>query len=317
MATLDQSVRATLKAFLLPPASPPRLNQADEGLRQAFIREGLWGMLCQQQNWRPEYMLEMGRQGRWLDLLHELDQELAKRNASAVVFKGGSAISGLYPGLALRPLSDLDLWVDEHAAHVFAELGFQTVSARPHVMARGQFRLDLHQHPLGRQGQVFAWNLSRARAAAIPLGAHGGLYRFQAEDETLVALLHAGKHGYSRMIWLADLALLLQRCRPEQLRAILKEAEAGRYLHYARWMLREESGLHAADWAGSIRINPFERWFLEGCLRRRPSSRAGMLLPLLSLRSPRRAARYLWSALRPKADQSLWQRWTELWQPAP
>lgn len=71
MATLDQSVRATLKAFLLPPASLPSLKQADQGLRQAFILEGLWGMLCQQQNWRPEYVLELGSQGRWLDLVED------------------------------------------------------------------------------------------------------------------------------------------------------------------------------------------------------------------------------------------------------
>lgn len=311
--------RATLRRFLRPESPIPELQGPNQRLRLAFHHEGLWGILCQQQDWKEEYLQELGRQGRWLDLLHEIDQALARHGARAFVFKGGSAICGLYPGLGQRPLSDLDLWADdESVALILEQLGFRIVSQNPRVMARGPFRLDLHQHPLGRQGHAFGWNLQRARSQGIPLSPAAGIMRFSLEDETLIALLHAGKHGYSRSIWLADLGLLLDRCAPERLRPLLVEAGAQRYLSYARWMLCQEAQILAAEWAGPLRLNAWERWFLEGCCRRRPSWRAGMLLPLFSIRSPRRAFGYLWRALRPKARQSLWQRGLELlWAPAP
>lgn len=272
-----------------------------------LFREGLLGMACRQRGLKELYLEAVGREHRWRSLLRKLDEGLAHHGQHALVFKGGSALGHLYPASGLRPLSDLDLVVEPTVESALKDLGFSTLSGYPWVMANGAFQLDLHVHPLGRHCYAFPWNLQRARQLSAPLSERRGLFRFQSEDEMVLALLHAGKHAYSRLIWLADIHLLLPRCEPELLRQRLREAGAERYLDYARWLLAQLQGEPGPS------LNALEKKLLRLCLQRRAPETLGMLLPLLSMRSLPRALNYLRHCLRPQNSEGYSARVRDLW----
>ena len=296
--------RQALKNFLEDsPATSLPLTASEEN---ELFREGLLGIACRQRQLKEAFMEGVAREFRWRELLDELDAALAGQGRHALVFKGGALLGKLYP-TGSRPVSDLDLLGDEHLPAVLESLGFQSLDGHSWIWRRGLFQLDLHQHPLGRLQYAFPWDLRRARQLSQPLTERRGLFRFQREDETLIALIHAGKHAYSRFIWLADIQLLLKQCRPQQLDSILVEAQATRYLTYARWLLAQVADRPAPA------LSPLERLLLQLCLRRATSESLGMLLPLLSISSPRRALHYMWQCLRPQNGGDWSLRARELW----
>lgn len=277
--------------------------------RLELFREGLLEIAAYQRGGRQTVLEGAAREFRWRGLLDELDQALGRAGARAVVFKGGAALEGLYPRCGLRPLSDLDLVCEPHVPPLLESLGFVAAPRHPWVYTRDGFQLDLHAHPLSRLRHAFRWDLRRAMQRSLPRSACHGLYRFQTEDELLVALIHAGKHAYSRWIWLVDIALLLQRCDPDRLEGLLRDAGALRYLDYARWLLTTVQGQEQSG----PRLSLLERTFLRACLHRRASESWGMLLPLLSIRSPRQALYYLRGALASPHGKDWRTRARELW----
>ena len=296
--------RDTLCAFLEGTPTPAELTPEQE---RDLFREGLLEMAYYQRGDKGNFLRGVAREFRWRELVQEIDRELARQQRQAIVFKGGSALGYLYPNSGLRPVSDLDLLGDEQLAPLLVGLGFRTAPGQPWILHRGAFQVDLHVHPLGRQRFAFPWDLSRAIRLRQSLSPQGGLFRFQPEDETLIALIHAGKHAYSRWIWLADIHLLLGRCRPDCLGQILREAKAERYLGYAQWLLAQIQGKPVPSLSG------LEQKLLRLCLQRRASESLGMLLPLFSISSPWRATHYLWHCLRPQFQQGWQQRLRELW----
>lgn len=297
--------RDTLVRFLSGQAGGAAHWSADEEIQ--LLREGMLELACRQGQHKQRSLEAAARELRWRDLLDELDRALAENGARTIVFKGGALLGRLHP-IGMRPLSDLDLLAAPQLEPVLLKLGFRHAEGEPWILRRGAFQLDLHQHPLGRHHHAFGWDLRRATQCSLPLTQRQGLYRFTFEDETTIALLHAGKHAYSRWIWLADLHLMLTQCQPGRLAAILKEAGGQRYLLYARWLLA-----HLANQPPPP-INPLERRLLEICLQRRASESLGMLLPLLSIRSPARARRYLWHSLKPQGQDSWRARFHQLWR---
>ncbi|MFN8607157.1 MAG: nucleotidyltransferase family protein [Vulcanimicrobiota bacterium] len=279
----------------------------DEQAETHLLKEGMLELALRQTGQKERFLQSVAREYRWRELLAELDEALAGWGCHALVFKGGAALGHLYPSSGLRPISDLDLLGEPDLPERLTRLGFRAVAEEPWIMHRGAFQLDLHQHPLGRQRFAFCWDLARAIQCSLPLSQHRGLFRFSLEDETVVALIHAGKHAYSRYIWLADIHLLLQRCCPERLGQVLREARAERYLVYAVWLLQSIRG-------GRLpKLKHLEKRALDLCLRRQASESLGMLLPLLSSNSFPRSARYLWHSLKPQQEASWRQRLGKLW----
>lgn len=299
-----QTARDTLVHFLQGTCARGPLS---EDQQRELFREGMLGLACRQRGLKEELLRAVGREYRWRALLEELDQALAEAGQRAIVFKGGATLGHLYPGSGLRPLSDLDLVAGRECEEVLCGLGFETLTRHPWVMTRSGFQLDLHQHPLSRHQHVFPWDLRRAGQLSLPLTEKHGLFRYRLEDETVLCLLHAGKHAYSRFIWLADLHLLLPRCQPEVLRERLREARAERYLDYARWLLANLTG------QARPRLSRLEEGLLELCLNRQTSESLGMILPLAWPRSWPRAGRYLWHCLRPQSGRDWRRRLAELY----
>ena len=289
--------RETLKRFLNDDPVPARPLTAPE--ERELFREGLLGIACRQLQLKEAFLEGAAREFRWRELRAELDQTLAEQGRHAIIFKGGAALGRLYPGSGLRPVSDLD--------PILTSLKFTPVEGQNWIWRRGQYQLDIHDHPLSRHRYAFPWDLRRAVQQSEPISERAGLFRFQVEDETLISLIHAGKHAYSRMIWLADIHFLLQRCRPERLREILHEARAHKYLGYARWLLARINGTAAP------RPGILEERLLHLCLQRATSESLGMLLPLLSISSPQQALHYMWHCLRPQNGADWNTRAREFW----
>lgn len=288
--------RQIFQQFLLDkPASPRSLSPQEEA---ELASEGLLEIANQKLLRREAHLQGAARELGWRALLQELDKALAAQRSQAIVFKGGAALGRLYQ-TGQRPLSDLDLLGDEHLPAVLRSLNFAPVSENSWIWGRGRYLLDTHQHPLGRLQHAFGWNLRRAWQQSEPLSQRRGLFRFTTEDEMVVALVHAGKHAYSRLIWLADIHLLLERCQPQRLKARLLESGAGSFLRYSHWLLAHLSDRPEA----APRLNRLDRALLELCLQRKTSESLGMLLPLLVTAWPCPALPYLWRCLRPQEDE--------------
>jgi hypothetical protein len=166
--------------------------------------------------------------GRVLDALHTVA-------IPAIVLKGPAVGRSLYPSRQLRPFTDIDLVVqDGHEAsaaraleaHGYTEVPFEAETARQahagHVHEGGEFHrvfvagqgnvsrtVELHTDPL-QLGLRPACEAGRWQRA-VPVPDVPRALMLGPEDQLVQLAVHAHKHGFSRLIWLKDLDLLLRR----------------------------------------------------------------------------------------------------------
>jgi hypothetical protein len=174
---------------------------------------------------------------------------LHARDIATLVLKGPVLAGSLYIDPTYRPYRDLDLCVRRNAldaaAGVLEHLGFAEVPYEAEVArnafaaagAEGQFHrmfldsgrralIELHADPL-QLGLLPAAEDDRW-ARALPAPQFGPSAFVLSNDDELVHLcVHAHKHGFSRLIWLKDLDLLI-RSRDERIDWRLVESVAGR-----------------------------------------------------------------------------------------
>jgi len=207
---------------------------------------------------RRVYYESAARNVLLFDALDELTAALASRGVRPVLLKGADFATSLYPSAALRPMSDLDLWVAAEevtlAESALASLGYRPAvpemtqglarairHARLYVSGtRGDVAVDLHWSLVGhdtdrRAPPSLDWFRSRTRhsrldptASLLYLAAH---MKLQHYDERIP------------LIWLSDFYLLSQR--PEM------EWEA---LFTAARSFRWEAGLAATAAEVSARL---------------------------------------------------------------
>jgi hypothetical protein len=150
----------------------------------------------------------------------------------AIVLKGPVLSRLVYPEPNLRPYSDIDLTVREpdelrvvetllglgleevpyaaeidrltHADHVHGGGAFHRVFTAP----TGGVTVELHLDPLqmGLRPTREAARWERAR----PLDALPGALMLSPEDQIIQLSVHVHKHGFSRLIWLKDIDLLVR-----------------------------------------------------------------------------------------------------------
>jgi hypothetical protein len=174
---------------------------------------------------------------------------LHARDITTLVLKGPVLARSLYADPTLRPYRDLDLCVRRNAldaaADVIEHLGFAEVPYEAEVArsafaaagAEGQFHrmfldsrrralIELHTDPL-QLGLLPAAEDDRwSRAVAAPQFGPGA-FVLSDDDELVHLCVHAHKHGFSRLIWLKDLDLLI-RSRDGRIDWRLVESVAGR-----------------------------------------------------------------------------------------
>ena len=206
---------------------------------------------------RKAYYESAARNVLLFDALDELTAALASRGVRPVLLKGADFATSLYPSAALRPMSDLDLWVAPEevtlAESALASLGYRPGApdmtpgltrairhARLYVSeARDDIAIDLHWslvgHDTDRRAPSLDWFRSRTRhsrldptASLLYLAAH---MKLQHYDDRIP------------LIWLSDFYLLSQR--PEM------EWEA---LFTAARSFRWETGLAATAAEVSTRL---------------------------------------------------------------
>ncbi|GAC1658434.1 MAG: hypothetical protein NVS9B1_18310 [Candidatus Dormibacteraceae bacterium] len=166
---------------------------------------------------------EIGRRNLRLAaaLLAAIDT-LAGAGVTALPIKGVVLAQQLYGGLAERECADIDLLVDpdsrEVAIAALAVAGWITTpapAAAVHLIRRTQVVIELEREgvPLDLHWDLFephfAVRLAAApmRAAAVPVALAGRSLRVLADEDLVLFLaVHAAKHSWGRLLWIADLA---------------------------------------------------------------------------------------------------------------
>jgi hypothetical protein len=182
-------------------------------------------------------LLRMSAQARGLAM--QLDRELgpiaaALREASVplIVLKGPALSRTTYPTASMRPYDDLDLLVqdkdEDTAVAVMRRLGFAEIpddrendwcasagqaKETAHYHRRfcgigGRMMVELHTDPLQLGLSPMCEQARWQRAIAVP--GTPGVLTLCPTDQLVQLSVHAHKHGFSRLIWLKDLDLLLQ-----------------------------------------------------------------------------------------------------------
>jgi Uncharacterised nucleotidyltransferase len=149
----------------------------------------------------------------------------------AIVLKGPALARTIYPAGQIRPYVDLDLLVNQEqeaaAAATLAAAGFEPFPQDPEKSARtgltssaqasfhqvffggnGRAPLELHADPLqlGLRPRCESGRWQRAR----PIPGLGAALMLCPEDQLVQLSVHVHKHGFSRLIWLKDLDLLMR-----------------------------------------------------------------------------------------------------------
>jgi hypothetical protein len=170
--------------------------------------------------------------GRNVLIYHEVEAilDIFRREGFQAILLKGTALAGtVYPNIALRPMSDLDLLIRVHDLPAAQE----TLTARGYVFhpdrARGFERnfgggkmftrqtpypldIDLRWHllewPCGQQATLLAewlWNSApERRVADIPA------LVLSPEGQILHLMSHLAKHCWQRLLWFYDIAQVVR-----------------------------------------------------------------------------------------------------------
>lgn len=157
---------------------------------------------------------------------------LVAAQVPVIVLKGPALAATIYPAAGLRPYDDIDLVVqagdDDAAAAALRDCGLVEGSFDAEVRRRAhgghlhdaayhrvfrsqneQLMIELHADPL-QLGLATTCEAGRWERAQPVAGLPGALM-LGWEDQIVQLSVHAHKHGFSRLIWLKDLDLLLRR----------------------------------------------------------------------------------------------------------
>jgi len=180
---------------------------------------------------RKAYYETAARNMLLLDALDELTSALASRGVRPVVLKGADFATSLYPSAALRPMSDLDLWVAPEevtlAESALASLGYRPGApdmtpgltrairhARLYVGgAKNDVAMDLHWSLVGHDTDRRAPSLDWFRERCVDSRASKAS-RLDATASLLYLAAHMKLQHYDErapLIWLSDFYLLSQR----------------------------------------------------------------------------------------------------------
>jgi hypothetical protein len=184
---------------------------------QRLKKIGLLGMLSEPARRRLEavYYLTLQTNLKRLSILHDiLAPELP-----VVLIQGAALLVELYDDPGLRPLTDIDLWVPseakDHLLAVLNRLGFRSNPSTPGLLRNGDLLIDVHTHLLGAErirSRSFLLSQSQEEiflACRRQRWEGREILCLDERDQVIFLTLHAIKHYFERLIWLADLARLV------------------------------------------------------------------------------------------------------------
>jgi len=153
---------------------------------------------------------------------------LAEGGVEAVPYKGPALAAAVYENVALRPFADLDFMVRRAQALRAKELLLSAgyVDQVPHTEQQQRAHLrDRHEYSLMRVDEAVSadvhWALAErhfsfrldpaslwSRLSEVPLGGRA-VRTFCPEDLLLILCAHGTKHLWTRLIWISDIARLV------------------------------------------------------------------------------------------------------------
>ena len=191
------------------PALPPEIKRSLASAYAENFRRSLW------------FAAELMR----------IMQHLTQKQVRAIPYKGPTLAQSVYGDLALRSFSDLDLLISPadfgRARQALAEIGYGPSKTLTAAVERLWLRTGYERSfdgPGGKNLLELQWALlpyfyavdpaqfqfddlrSRAGQIALGTGVDSGLPCLSPEDSLLVLSLHAAKHLWTRLIWVADIA---------------------------------------------------------------------------------------------------------------
>jgi hypothetical protein len=205
-------------------------------VRQAITRDGLIVPSAVADGLRMAALAQIGHVARLDVALGRLAPALRQAGVPFMLLKGPVLSRLVYPDPTLRPYSDLDLNIREpdeeaavaailsigleevphgaeverqtHAHHVHDGAAFHRVFLAPRGSPEQGVMVELHLDPL-QMGLKTTHEAARwARVQPIP--GLDGAQMLSPEDQVVQLSVHVHKHGFSRLIWLKDLDLLVR-----------------------------------------------------------------------------------------------------------
>jgi hypothetical protein len=182
------------------------------------------------QSLRTAYAENLRRNLWFAGELTRILEHFEERSVRAIPYKGPVLAQSAYGDLGLRSFSDLDLLITpadfDRVKGALGEIGYHPSQELAPALERLFLRTGYERSFDGEGGKYLVelqWNLLPylyaiefqtadfriedllARAGHVSLGA-AEVPRLSPEDSLLVLCLHAAKHLWTRLIWLADIA---------------------------------------------------------------------------------------------------------------
>lgn len=230
--------------------------------------------------------------------LGDILRRMTMQRMDVMILKGADLAATIYPGAALRHFSDIDIMVhpedlqmttallEECGYHYHQEYRFESSSKQRAAFLYvkqvpvGYLMFEVHTSPhVNEMGVVFDASQIWARARRITVGGVQ-VYGMGLEDLLLYCCWHYRSHTFSRLIWLYDIAMILQRhaCDIDWARAY-QVADAQGLLataYYCVQWCEQLFGICLPETTGIERFQPNRR--IQRMLRARLSSEPGEVI---------------------------------------
>ena len=170
---------------------------------------------------REAYFYTAAENVRYLEYARRLFGACVDTGIEVIALRGIAFAESLYPDIALRPISDIDLLIHpEDRARLdilLEELGYWRIDEHPHQWTNASIVIDVHVDLVGAdriaaRGRAAHIDMDAVWEASMPVIIAGIQTRMLSWVDTLLTCsLHVIKHSCDRMMWFADLAALLER----------------------------------------------------------------------------------------------------------
>jgi len=266
------------------------------------------------------HFAEIRRSGqRMISEAAALSAALEQKGLSVIALQGLSILD-LYAEPGLRPLGDMDLLArpdqKEAVKAALQERGYRVSGGvYPDIFYRDGLWIDLHTHVLNLERietrtYLFPRDLSALWVRAKPMFTpHSGILRPDPWDNFVLLSVHALKHGYLRILWIADLNMILTHTATSS-NGWYRVIERARFwcqektTLYGLIILEGTLGVRVPGWVkqalGSQKLNPAENYLLRLKLNGFSSQEYGIFLWLFAVDGFSRRIRYLFETLFPK-----------------
>lgn len=252
---------------------------------------------------------------QWLSELARLDRAFSKADCDAIVLKGAVLLHhGYQSRLGVRFLSDIDLMVREcdlaQVAEVLEGLGYRSGDGINFYHQDSRLSVDLHTDPIKRVATAFNFCLEQLWRDRLPLdeARYARLCRLGREDHYLHLAIHALKHGYERLSWLVDLAVVREDFDAEILWQKARDSGSERVLAYTFFLLDRLFLVPTPVFFQERlpRLHLLERLYLQKVMARESPRTLGKLVPIFSIPSWRMRLVHLWKVSAPQAAGMTW-----------